>query len=63
MIWVREKFGRGNIMLGEINYLKLYGLKELVVIGKAVSAVIVGVFLDVILRAYPESHQRHCHPT
>ena len=31
-------------MLGEINYLKLYGLKELVVIGKAVSAVIVGVF-------------------
>ena len=50
-------------MLGEINYLKLYGLKELVVIGKAVSAVIVGVFLDVILRAYPESHQRHCHPT
>ena len=52
-------------MLGEKNYLKLYGLMELVVIGKAVLAVIVGVwfFVGVILRAYPESYQRHCHPT
>ena len=48
-----------NIMLGEKNSLNLYGLKELVVMGKAVLAVIVGVWLfgGVVLRAYPESYQ------
>ena len=44
-------------MFGKKDSVKLYGLKELVVMGKAVLAVIVGVWLfwGVILRAYPES--------
>ena len=52
-------------MLGEKNSLNLYGLKEIVVMGKAVLAVRVGVLLfgGVVLRAYPKSYQRHCHPT
>ena len=40
----REKFGRGNIMLGEKNSIKICEVKELVVTGTVVLAVVGGVW-------------------
>ena len=59
-----KKFARSNIKLGDMNSLKLHGLRELVVMGKTFIAVIVWVWLfrGMILRTYPESYQRQCPP-
>ena len=49
-----EKFARSNIKLGDMNFLKLPGLMELVVIGKTFIGVIVWLWLfrDKILKIY-----------
>ena len=51
-------------MLGEKNSIKICEVKELVVTGTAVLAVIGGVwfFGGVVLNANPKSYKRHCHP-
>ena len=53
-----------NIMMGENNSIKICGMKELVVTGTVVLAVIGGVwfFGGVVLSANPKSYKRHCHP-